>query len=288
MKIQKKTCTLCKKSKPISEFSASNRATGDRAARGGFGVGSWCKFCVAERLSPGINARRSALENKKKSLLKSGLKFCTVCEKTKPVASFNKRKASKDGLNYKCHDCSLSYSTSWRKNNPTAHKEWYQNHKEKRSADFRRWRKRKKRHLAESYANWAKKNKHIVNALRAKRHAAKLQATPKWANIYAIRAIYKKAWRLTKKTGVRHEVDHIYPLQGRFACGLHCEANLQILTKEENVRKHNRMPEEYEAYAASLKSSARKRLRARPGLRRFSAAALGGGKASIAGLTGAS
>ncbi|MFP5434219.1 MAG: HNH endonuclease signature motif containing protein [Alphaproteobacteria bacterium] len=65
-----------------------------------------------------------------------------------------------------------------------------------------------------------------------------------WANQEAIRAIYAEAALLTDTTGVRHEVDHIYPLQGKFVCGLHCEANLQILTKTENIRKHNRMPEQ--------------------------------------------
>ena len=64
-------------------------------------------------------------------------------------------------------------------------------------------------------------------------------------NLHAIRAIYAEAARITKETGVRHEVDHFYPLQGEFVCGLHCEANLQILTKVENIRKLNRMPEEH-------------------------------------------
>lgn len=97
---------------------------------------------------------------------------------------------------------------------------------------------------AVSYAEWAKKNKHIVNALIAKRNAAKFRATPKWASFSKIREIYEECAFITEMTGIRHEVDHIYPLQSEKVCGLHCEANLQILTKTANIRKHNRMPEE--------------------------------------------
>ena len=57
-----------------------------------------------------------------------------------------------------------------------------------------------------------------------------------------IAAFYKEAVRITKDTGVRHEVDHIFPLRGKMACGLHCEQNLQILTRSENARKKNHMP----------------------------------------------
>lgn len=28
-------------------------------------------------------------------------------------------------------------------------------------------------------------------------------------------------------------------LKGKFVCGLHCEANLQVITKSENSKKHN-------------------------------------------------
>lgn len=63
-------------------------------------------------------------------------------------------------------------------------------------------------------------------------------ATPAWASKKAIRAIYAEAKRLTRETGIPHEVDHIVPIQGSKVCGLHVEHNLQILTKVENVQKH--------------------------------------------------
>ncbi len=95
--------------------------------------------------------------------------------------------------------------------------------------------------------NWAQMNAPSVNARIANRRAAKIRATPAWANQQKIAEIYAEARRLTKATGIRHEVDHIYPLQSDKVCGLHWEANLQIITEFENIQKLNRMPDEHQA-----------------------------------------
>lgn len=73
----------------------------------------------------------------------------------------------------------------------------------------------------------------------AKRRARKHSAVPTWANHDAISRVYAEARRLSVETGVPHEVDHIIPLQGKLASGLHCEANLQILTATANRSKSN-------------------------------------------------
>jgi 5-methylcytosine-specific restriction endonuclease McrA len=61
--------------------------------------------------------------------------------------------------------------------------------------------------------------------------------TPKWADHYTIKNIYIEAQRLCFETGVKYEVDHIIPRNGKHVCGLHVESNLQILTKKENRTK---------------------------------------------------
>ncbi len=66
------------------------------------------------------------------------------------------------------------------------------------------------------------------------------RATPKWANLLAIKMIYEQAAQRTKHTNLPHEVDHIIPLQGKLVCGLHVDYNLQILTKEEHKTKLNK------------------------------------------------
>jgi hypothetical protein len=51
---------------------------------------------------------------------------------------------------------------------------------------------------------------------------------------------YAESSRLTLETGIAHEVDHIVPLLSGLVCGLHCEANLQVITAFENQSKNNR------------------------------------------------
>lgn len=236
----KKTCTTCQFSKPLDQFHRSNRATGARSARRGFGVQAQCKQCKAEARRPGINAEREH----RAQLFSLGMKLCSSCRIEKPLSAFNKRRASDDGVCFRCRECEKAYICDWRDKNPNAHKIWYSENKQKRSEDFRAWLSANKEHRKLSHAQWAKANKHIVNAIGARRNAAKLKATPSWANEGAIRAIYAEAARLTQETGVRYEVDHIYPLQGKTVCGLHCEANLQIITKTANIRKGNKMPDD--------------------------------------------
>lgn len=63
--------------------------------------------------------------------------------------------------------------------------------------------------------------------------SAKLDRTPSWADQDKIIEIYNKC-----PDG--YHVDHIVPLQGENVSGLHVEYNLQYLTAEENLKKHNK------------------------------------------------
>jgi len=56
----------------------------------------------------------------------------------------------------------------------------------------------------------------------------------------AIERVYREAAQMEKETGIPHAVDHYYPLQGRRVSGLHVAANLQVLTAQANLKKHNR------------------------------------------------
>lgn len=69
--------------------------------------------------------------------------------------------------------------------------------------------------------------------------AQRRKATPKWADRRAIASFYEQARKISRETGIPHEVDHIMPIVGRGFSGLHVPWNLQILTRKENRRKHN-------------------------------------------------
>ncbi len=73
-----------------------------------------------------------------------------------------------------------------------------------------------------------------------RRNDALKKATPKWSNKNEIRKIYEEAKRISAKTGIKHDVDHIFPIQGKTVSGLHVIENLQIIPASENRKKSNR------------------------------------------------
>ena len=73
-----------------------------------------------------------------------------------------------------------------------------------------------------------------MRAACARRRAAKLNATPAWADRQAIAAVYAEA------AAKGMHVDHIVPLKSKLVCGLHVPWNLQVLPGPENIRKSNR------------------------------------------------
>lgn len=65
------------------------------------------------------------------------------------------------------------------------------------------------------------------------------RARPIWADRRALRAFWLLSMQRTAETGIQHSVDHIVPLIHPMVCGLHCEANLQVIPLAENIRKCN-------------------------------------------------
>lgn len=101
-------------------------------------------------------------------------------------------------------------------------------------------RKEKPAECAAAIAKWQKANPARANAINKKHKAAKIRALPLWADLEKIQEFYSEAHRLTKETGVIHQVDHIVPLQSKLVSGLHVEANLRVIPKRENCSKQNR------------------------------------------------
>lgn len=89
---------------------------------------------------------------------------------------------------------------------------------------------------------WAKANpgarKAIMARVRVKRKKGEFPLSEQ--DVEWMREIYEQC-------PPGYEVDHIYPINGTNSCGLHVPWNLQYLTKKENRRKTNKLPEEFEA-----------------------------------------
>lgn len=85
----------------------------------------------------------------------------------------------------------------------------------------------------QAVAEWGRTKKHMRNAITARRHAKKCRATPTWVEYDLIAEVYRQAalrsWH----------VDHVVPLNSEIVCGLHCWANLQLLSPSENCSKGN-------------------------------------------------
>jgi hypothetical protein len=90
----------------------------------------------------------------------------------------------------------------------------------------------------ERVKRWGEANPEKLRIYTANYRARKHRAIPPWVDLEAISSFYEEA---AKKN---LHVDHIVPLKGRTVCGLHVLNNLQMLTKSENSKKHNRLLEE--------------------------------------------
>jgi len=58
--------------------------------------------------------------------------------------------------------------------------------------------------------------------------------TPLWCNKKKLNEIYKSRRK-------NEEVDHIFPLKSKYGHGLHCPENLQLLPKNKNRKKYNKI-----------------------------------------------
>lgn len=180
-------------------------------------------------------------------------KPCSKCGAIKPLSEFHRRVDKSGSFRKDCKACRSAMAIAYAsRNNDSvrAYKsEWRATNRlllnEKQRARYRRNPKRG----IENAKSWGDRNRAAVHAIKARwkdthpeysradaasRRAAKLRSTPAWANIEAMRAIYRMAVDLSMT------VDHIVPLRSKLVCGLHCEANLQLLPLRDNIIKSNR------------------------------------------------
>jgi hypothetical protein len=147
----------------------------------------------------------------------------------------------------------------WRATNPEVaraeYHAWREKNQEKAREASRQWRlanpdkvreqeKKRPRRTCTPEQNRVRVKKYAAayNTRTAKRRAAKLQATPPWANAFFIAEAYRLAKLREKVCGGSWHVDHVVPLQSNVVCGLHVEHNLQVIPGRENLSKGNQLP----------------------------------------------
>lgn len=151
-----------------------------------------------------------------------------VCGTCGILKDFSNYYMYKDQYKRTCKQCYSDYGKQYKTENKDACK-----------ARSRSQYQRSKERLKPVRKAYYEKNKEAYLANWARRHAQKLHATVAWADLAAIKAVYKLSAQMTEATGILHHVDHIIPLQNELVCGLHVETNLQVITAEENRTKSN-------------------------------------------------
>lgn len=177
-------------------------------------------------------------------------KVCTKCNVEKTVDCFYKQDGGKFGVTASCRECLLRYYQDNKESSLLRNKRYYEKNREKKkqyaqinrdaiSSRMKEYRERNSQHIASRLRKWRQDNPDKVNAHASQYRASKLQSTPSWADKDAIAGMYQLA-TIFNRTGLNLHVDHVVPLNSDTVCGLHCEANLQLLPASDNISKGNR------------------------------------------------
>lgn len=243
-----KTCSKCKKIKPVDCFSKNKNYP--------FGLSYGCKKCRS--------IERSGDSSLYKYDVPEGMAYCRICEQLKPLNedNFHKSKITGKSRLINCKKCrnkaNIQYAIDnkskvykrqeeWRKNNHDKVKACRARTKLKNRDSIRekdkeyRSRKDVRKARRKYEREYYHKNREKMIAISCAYDSRVRKARPKWQCQKEINNYYKKA----KMLGM--EVDHIVPITSNVVCGLHCLDNFQMLTRSENARKSNKywpdMPE---------------------------------------------
>jgi hypothetical protein len=125
---------------------------------------------------------------------------------------------------------------AWYEDNKERKAAYYEANKEKITATNKTYREANK----EKITAWYEANPDKIAAYSSRRRALKLKLIPKHLKKCPVEKqrvldIHKLCVLISKVTGVRHHVDHMWPLSDG---GPHWSGNLQIITARENMTKH--------------------------------------------------
>jgi hypothetical protein len=223
-----KQCNRCKEYKDLTEFHKCKSKPD--------GHNSECKACGKIRYKEYYKLHKADYAKRTKKWQADNP------EKLKESTKKTKAKYKEIGRDHR-NEIKRTWAANNREKVRGFGRNFYKNNAEDLKNRVTKWRNDNLEKTHKYSKKWRQENPGKQNAKTARRRAAKLQATPKWLTEkqkQQIEVFYIEAARLTRETGIPHEVDHIRPLQGKNSNGLHVPWNMQILTQVENARKNNK------------------------------------------------
>lgn len=194
------------------------------------------------------------------------VKLCPKCKNEKNLDAFGNDKQNKDGLSCWCKECRKEARVIWQNNNTEKVSASKKKYVEKNREIIRKKARLKyeenkgiilierkiwyheNKEIHDGYKKkWIKNNSYKSAFYAAARRVIKANATPSWlkqTDYEFMEVAYAMAKIMTEKTGQKHHVDHIDPLNGKEVCGLHVPLNIRVILAKENLAKGNRLVKE--------------------------------------------
>ena len=158
------------------------------------------------------------------------MKTCRKCSKSLPETEFYREKRTKDGLRTYCKSCSRACARADhaknRERNNARSLQYFKDHPEKKKEYQERYEPNRPRHLSRL----------------AKRRYQLKERTPAWNDPVAEEYVYYAATLVESAYGGEVTVDHIVPIKGERVSGLHVHTNLQLMSRDANMRKYRKWP----------------------------------------------
>lgn len=207
-----------------------------------------CFACLTKK-----HAKEFSRDRSRRDGLQPKCKACALIYKHKRKAPSVKltedekrarRRESANAYRARNIDTCRQRSKDWMANNGSEfaayRKAWSETNQAREAETRERYRQKHAELIARTSKVYALENKVRYLMHTRRRQAQRLTATPAWADDAAMARIYAEAARRTAVEGIAYQVDHRVPLKSKFVCGMHCEANLEVIPKADNLRKGNR------------------------------------------------
>lgn len=231
-----KPCSRCKDIKPYEEFYKQKNSSTGRSSR--------CKPCAKDVSRKHYADNKTEISEKGKKRRKERGHLWKQQTKEEKQA-YNKKYYAEN------REREIARNKKYREDNYEKviekKREFNRKNRERLTKESKEYRDNNREHYLKVTRAYRERNKGRINAHTANRRALRKKASPKWLtkdHKKWMTWLYKQAKRLTKMTGIPHEVDHIYPLRNKKCCGLHVPWNLQIIPKSDNRKKSNKLPKQ--------------------------------------------